>query len=48
MSDLEAYAKRMYDARQSRAHCPAWEQLGDVTRGLWLEMAQAEMFGDLA
>lgn len=43
MTDLEAYAKRMYDTRQSRAHCPAWEQLGDVTKSVWLEMAAAEL-----
>lgn len=48
MTDLEARAKALYDGRQSRAHCPAWELLGDVTKSVWLEMAQAEEFGDLA
>ena len=45
---LEARAKALYDARQSRAHCPTWEQLGDTTRGVWHEMVLAEMFGELA
>ena len=46
MSEVEALAAQMYTAAASVA--PTWEQLGDVTRGVWLERAQAVLFGDTA
>lgn len=47
MSELEALAKQLYDV--GSAGCSlSWEQLGDVTRSVWLERAQAELYGDLA
>jgi hypothetical protein len=49
---LEERAKALYDAMGSRASHPDWEQLGEVTKSVWLERAQAEAeqeeFGDLA
>jgi hypothetical protein len=41
-------ARYLYDANGARASCPAWEQLGDVTRGVWVERAYAVAGGDLA
>jgi hypothetical protein len=38
-----AYAKRIYETGQHRPHSPAWDQLGDVTRGVWLERAEREL-----
>jgi hypothetical protein len=35
--ELDAAAKKLYDAGGSRASHPAWEQLGDVTKGVWKE-----------
>ena len=35
-------AKRQYDAAPSRAHCPSWDQLGDVTKQVWVERVIAE------
>lgn len=44
MSEVEATAARMYaEAVQERG--PAWEQLGDVTKSVWMERA-AEMQKD--
>lgn len=33
--DIEAAARALYDACQTVK--PSWEQLGDVTRGVWRE-----------
>lgn len=47
MSDIEVRARQMYAERVAERG-PAWEDLGDVTRDVWLERAAAELFGDLA
>lgn len=51
MTALEALARRMYTERAAERG-PRWEQLGDVTRSVWLGYAQAvldaELYGDLA
>lgn len=47
MSDaIEALARQLYERCAPVA--PSWEQLGDVTKSVWRERAQAELFGDLA
>ena len=38
---LDAAAKALYDANGSRASCPPWSQLGDVTRSVWRERVVA-------
>jgi hypothetical protein len=49
---LEERAKALWDAGGNRPALPDWEQLGEVTKSVWLERAQAEAeqeeFGDLA
>lgn len=47
-AELEAAAKALYDAGGGRPSAPAWEQLGDVTRSVWLERVLEQEFGDLA
>jgi hypothetical protein len=47
MSDIEALARRMY-AEGAAERGPAWDQLGDTTKSVWLERAAAEIYGDLA
>lgn len=37
-------ARRLYDECQSSK--PDWDQLSDVTRGVWLERAQRTLAGD--
>jgi hypothetical protein len=47
MTDLEQLAAQLYAAGvQERG--PAWDQLGEVTRSVWIARAQAALFGDLA
>ena len=47
MSALEL-ARHLYETGQHRPHSPAWDLLGDVTKSVWIERAQAQMYGDLA
>lgn len=47
MSEVERLACQLYTQRCT-PQGPPWAQLGDVTRGVWLEIAQAELFGDMA
>lgn len=47
MSEVERLACALYTQR-CVPQGPPWGQLGDVTRSVWLEKAQAELFGDLA
>lgn len=47
MSDIETLARAMYTER-CVPQGPPWEQLGEVTRNVWLERAAAELYGDLA
>jgi hypothetical protein len=47
--DVEALAERMYSERvSSQGRGPTWEQLGDVTRGVWRGYAQVEIYGEFA
>lgn len=46
--DLDVAAKALYDANESRASCPPWENLGDTTRSVWRERALEQQYGDLA
>lgn len=48
MNQLEAYARMLWETGQHRPHSPAWEQLGDVTRSVWLERAEREMLSEFA
>lgn len=43
-----ALAEQLYDAGGNRAACPAWELLGDVTRSVWYERAQAQLLSEFA
>ena len=43
----EAMAAALYRAGAAERG-PAWEDLGGVTRSVWLERAEAVLFGDLA
>lgn len=47
MTDLERLARDLYTKR-CVPQGPPWEQLGDVTRGVWIEIAQAELFKEFA
>ncbi len=44
--EIEALARELYEACPTPK--PAWEQLGDTTRSVWRERAEAALFGDLA
>jgi|AntAceMinimDraft_11_1070367.scaffolds.fasta_scaffold24413_5 hypothetical protein len=39
--ELHQKAKELYDANGGRSYGPPWEQLGDVTKSVWLERVQA-------
>lgn len=39
--DLEQRARELYDAGGGRASAPAWDQLSEVTKGVWIERVQA-------
>lgn len=41
---LTQLAQALY-AQRVAERGPRWDQLGDVTRGVWLERAAQEMFG---
>lgn len=41
---LEALARRLYDDCPTPK--PAWPDLGDATRGVWLESAMRKLTGD--
>jgi hypothetical protein len=41
---IDQLAQRMYAERVAERG-PRWDQLGDVTRGVWLERAAVELFG---
>lgn len=47
MSEVEALAAKMYTQR-CVPQGPPGGHLGDVTRSVWLEKAQAELYGDFA
>ena len=38
-------ARTMYESAPSRAHSPAWQQLTEVTQGVWIERAFKESHG---
>lgn len=42
--ERQALARRLYDECQSSK--PSWDQLHDVTRGVWLERADRLLEGD--
>lgn len=48
MREVVALAQRLYESMDSIASCPPWSQLGDVTRSVWIERAEAQLFGELA
>lgn len=45
MTELEAIAAKMY-AERVQERGPAWEQLGSVTKSVWMEMAAATQNDD--
>lgn len=45
--DVEALARRLYAERVAERG-PLWDQLGEVTKSVWREIAEQELFGDLA
>lgn len=47
LPDIEQLARRLYTERVAERG-PTWEQLGEVTRSVWREIAERELFGDLA
>lgn len=47
-AEIEALAEKLYDAGGNRAACPAWHQLGDVTKSVWRERAQAQLMSEFA
>jgi hypothetical protein len=47
-AEIEALAERLWNGMPNRASCPAWEQLGDVTKGVWRERAAAQLYGEFA
>jgi hypothetical protein len=42
-AELETLARKLYDACPTPK--PTWEQLGDTTRGLWVERARKAAHG---
>jgi hypothetical protein len=47
-AEIEKLAEQLWDTAPNRAACPAWSQLGDVTKSVWRERAEAQLFGDFA
>ena len=47
MSQIELLARSMY-AERCAERGPRWDQLGDVTRSVWMDYARAALYGDLA
>lgn len=48
-AEIEALAERMYTDRVSSLGLgPTWEQLGDVTRSVWRDYAQADLLSEFA
>lgn len=47
MSEVEALAAQMYTQR-CVPQGPPWDQLGEVTRSVWLEKAEAILYEDIA
>ena len=43
---IESYARELYRVRVAERG-PAWEQLSEVTRGVWRRIAFDELYGDL-
>lgn len=39
--NVEALARQLYDACQTNK--PSWDQLGEVTKSVWRERAQAQL-----
>lgn len=39
--------RELYEAMDSIASCPPWENLGDVTRSVWIERFQSSLYGAL-
>lgn len=44
MSEIVELARKMYDDCPTPK--PSWEQLGDVTKGVWIEKAQERLNGN--
>jgi hypothetical protein len=47
-AEIEVLAEQLYDANPARSYHPAWHQLGDVTKSVWRERAQAQLLSDFA
>lgn len=47
-AEIEALAEKLYDASPSRSYHPQWELLGEVTKGVWRERAQAQLMSEFA
>ncbi len=47
MTEVEVLAQAMY-AERAAERGPHWNQLGEVTKSVWREIASAQLFGDLA
>lgn len=45
--EVWAKARELYDAREYKS-TPTWDQLGDVTKSVWRERAEAILFGEFA
>lgn len=41
MSDIDAQARALYE-RNTNGSAPPWENLGDVTKGVWREQIQQQ------
>lgn len=47
-AEIEALAAALYAANGSALSHPTWDQLGDTTRSVWRERAQAHLLSEFA
>lgn len=47
MTDLQAEAKRLYETAENQVK-PTWDQCGETTQSVWVDMALAQRYEELA
>lgn len=47
-AEIMALAEHLYETAPARSYHPQWELLGEVTRSVWYERAQAQLLSEFA
>lgn len=47
-AEIWALAEQLYETAPNRCAHPAWHQLGDITKGVWLRRAEAQLLSEFA